>query len=310
MYFASRMQAGRMLASQISAKYAGQDCVVVALSDGGVVVGSQIALALHAPLCMILSDEIQLPREITALAGITENGSFSYNHAYSDGEIDEMVSEYRGSIEQQKLEKLHHLHRASGGGDLIRDDILAERNIILVSDGLSSGFALDLAVQALKRVAIKSLIMAAPFASIQAVDRMHVLADNIFCLNVLEDFISVDHYYDTQDVPNHDLVLKTVARIVADWRAPAKTNPTNAEGSARDVPVAAPVCEVGDSTRMELVEVKVPEIEPDLSKPSKMNKLMSKPKLLLSKIRPPKIGLPTRRKFTASSHAAGSDPRV
>lgn len=220
MYFASRMQAGRMLAAQMTRKYAGKDCAVVALSDGGVVVGSQIALALHAPLCMMLSDEILLPRETVALAGITSDGSFSYNHAYSDGEIDEMVGEYRGHIEQQKLERLHRLHRDSGGGDLIREDMLTGRYVILVSDGLNGGFTLDLAMQYLKPVSSRGVVMVAPFASVQAVDRMHVLADDLYCLNVLEDYISTDHYYDTQDVPRHELVLKTVSRIVADWRPP------------------------------------------------------------------------------------------
>jgi len=222
MYFASRMQAGRMLASQIKAKYAGKECAVVALTDGGVVVGSQIALALHAPLCMLLSDEIQLPREVTALAGITGNGAFSYNRELSEGQISEMVGEYRGTIEAQKLDKMHALHRDMIDGDLIREDMLANRHVILVSDAFVNGFILDLASEYLKPIDCASVVMAAPFASVQAVDRMHVLADDLYCLNVLEDFISVDHYYDTQDVPDHTLVIKTVARIVEQW-SPART---------------------------------------------------------------------------------------
>jgi putative phosphoribosyl transferase len=218
MYFASRMQAGRMLASQIAKKYAGQDCAVVALSDGGVIVGAQIALELHSVLCMLLADEIELPRELVAIAGITQDGSFSYNRAYSVGEIDEIVSEYRGIIEQQKLEKLHEMHRSIGKSGLIRQDLIEHRHVILVSDGLSSGFAIDLAVQFLKTIAIKSMIVAVPFASVQAVDRMHILADDIFCLNVLEDYISTNHYYDTKDVPSHEVILRTVERIIREWK--------------------------------------------------------------------------------------------
>jgi putative phosphoribosyl transferase len=218
MYFASRLQAGRMLASQISRKYGGQDCAVVALSDGGVVVGAQIALQLHAVVMLLLADQIELPREIIALAGITQDGSFSYNQAFSIGEIDEMVSEYRGLIEQQKLEKLHEMNRSLGRGGLIRQDLLEHRHVILVSDGLSSGFAIDLAIQFLKPVPVKSLVVATPFASVQAVDRMHILADDIFCMNVLEDYISTNHYYDAQDVPGHDVILDTVERVIRDWK--------------------------------------------------------------------------------------------
>lgn len=190
---------------------------MVALSDGGVVVGAQIALELHSVISMLLAELIELPREVVALAGITQNGEFSYNQAYSVGEIEEMVSEYRGAIEQQKLEKLYKMHRSIGRNRLIRKDLLEGRHIILVSDGLANGFSIDLAMQYLKPISIKSLIVATPFASVQAVDRMHILADDIFCLNVLEEYISTNHYYDTQDVPSHDLVMATVEKITRDW---------------------------------------------------------------------------------------------
>lgn len=292
MYFASRMQAGRMLANQIAPKYAGQDCVVVALSDGGVVVGSQIALALHAPLCMILSDEIQLPRELTALAGITQSGSFSYNHAYSDGEITEMAGEYRGAIEQQKLEKLHRLHRDAGGGALIREDMLDEKIIFLVSDGLNSGFAIDLALEYLKPVSYKSLVMAVPFASVQAVDRMHVLASDLYCLNVIADYFSTDHYYDTNDVPNHELVLKTVSRIVADWK-PAKPGELEA---------------LKHSTQLHLPPQPSANIETQTPSPLQSPRRDGKVRGLLAKFKKiqPRVKLPTRRRFTVDTRGGGS----
>lgn len=217
MYFASRMQAGRMLARQIDKKYDGKDCAVVALSDGGVVVGAQIALRLHCSLGMLLAEEIDLPREIDAFAGISQDGSFSYNHRYSEGEIDEMLEEYRGYIEQQKIEKMHAMHYSMGRNGLISERLLHHKHIILVSDGLSSGFALDLAMQYLKPISLKSMVVAVPFASVAAVDRMHILADDIYCLNVLENYISTDHYYDTQDVPEHEEVIGAVGRIIRSW---------------------------------------------------------------------------------------------
>ena len=43
MYFSSRMQAGRMLANQLAPKYSSTNSTIVALNDGGVMVGAQIA---------------------------------------------------------------------------------------------------------------------------------------------------------------------------------------------------------------------------------------------------------------------------
>ncbi len=219
MYFKSRVEAGQQLARQIVQKYKGNDCAVVALNDGGVMVGAQIALELHCVLTMLLSETITLPREDAAVAGISQDGSVSYNQRYSPGEIDEFVSEYYHYIEQEKMNKLGEMHRLLGKGGLIRKDLLREHTVILVSDGLRDGFLLDVAIQYLKPIHTKRLIVATPLASVPAVDRMHVLADEIFCLSVIEDYISTDHYYDVQDVPSHDKVIRTIEEIVAHWKS-------------------------------------------------------------------------------------------
>lgn len=219
MYFKSRVDAGQQLAAQIVKKYAGQQCAVVGLSDGGVMVGAQIALGLRCVLTLLLSDSIELPREPDAIAGITGDGAFSYNNSYSSGEIDELMGEYRSVIEQEKMTKMQGLRRAAGRGELIRKDLLREKVVILVADGLTSGFSLDIAAEYLKPIHIKRLVVATPFASVKAVDHMHILADEIFCLNVIEDYISTDHYYDTQDVPSHEKVIKSITEIVANWKA-------------------------------------------------------------------------------------------
>lgn len=211
------MQAGRMLASQIASKYKGQECAIVALSDGGVVVGTQIAMQLRCVVTMLLIDEIELPREMISVAGISQNGAFTYNHAYSPAEIEDLVSEYRGVIEQEKIEKIQEMDRMLASGGLISDELIKNRVIILVSDGLSSGFSIDLALEYLKPIPLQKLIVATPLASVGAVDRMHILADDIFCLSTVEDYITTDHYYDTQDVPSHEIVVSTVADLIKKW---------------------------------------------------------------------------------------------
>jgi putative phosphoribosyl transferase len=218
MYFKSRVEAGQKLADRIVQKYQGQKCAVVGLSDGGVMVGSQIATRLHAVLTMLLSESIELPREPEAIGGVSSDGSFSYNSAYTPGEIEDLVGEYRGLIEQEKMQKMQDLQRLQGRKSLIRKSLVRDHTVILVSDGLSNGFSLDIAAEFLKPIEVKRLVIATPVASVRAVDRMHILADEIFCLSVVEDYINTDHYYDTQDVPPHDHIIKAVEEIVAHWK--------------------------------------------------------------------------------------------
>jgi putative phosphoribosyl transferase len=212
------MQAGRMLANQLAPKYRYENCAVVCLSDGGVMVGAQIAMRLHCVLTMLLTSEIQLPREDISVGGITPGGVFSYNHMYSAGELDEIVSEYSGLIDQEKREQMHDMNRLLGSGGMIRPDLLKGRNVILTTDGLNSGFVLDLAAEFLKPIDIERLIVATPIASVPAVDRMHVLADEICCLDVIAEYMNTEHYYDKQDIPTHAAVVKTIEQIVLNWK--------------------------------------------------------------------------------------------
>lgn len=218
MYLASRVQAGRMLAAQMVEKYRDENCAVIALDDGGVMVGAQIAKQLHCVLTLLMSAEIKLPQEPMAIAGITPGGTLSYNHSYSEGEISEMAGENFGYMEQQKLLQMHDLNRLVGGSGTISRELLRGHNIIIVTDGAKTGFPIDLAYEFLKPIEIEKLVFAVPFSSVQAVDRMHVLADDLYCLNVVPEYRETSHYYDTQDIPDHPTVLKTLEHLTLNWQ--------------------------------------------------------------------------------------------
>lgn len=217
MYFKSRVEAGRLLADKLI-KYRGNSTTVIALDDGGVVVGMQIAATLYCPLTMLLTAPIELPGETDPLAAIDKDGNFTYNHKYTTGELEEFDMEYHHFVEEKKLDKLHVLHRLVGKTGLIRKDLLRGRNIILVSDGLSSDYTLDASIEYLKSVKVKRVIAATPLASTSAVDRMHILTDEICCLSVVDNWISTNHYYDDNSMPSHEKVIQTIENIMTNWR--------------------------------------------------------------------------------------------
>src|SRR5437868_13867128 len=136
MYFASRVRAGRMLARKLVKKYRHENCAVLALNDGGVVVGAQIASQLHCVLALLQSAEIVLPREPLPLAAITSDGRLAYNHSLAAAEIAEMASENYNLIEQEKLKQMHEMHQMVGTAGTVRKELLKGHNVILVTDGL------------------------------------------------------------------------------------------------------------------------------------------------------------------------------
>ena len=217
MYFKNRAEAGRIIAKKLE-KYKRQNIAVVALSPGGVIVGAQIAMQLHGNLALLLTENIYLPGETEALAAMSSEGAFSYNNMFSPGEIEEMVLEYHHYIEQMRIETLHHINRLIGHDGEIHREYLRHHTVILVSDGLPSGFSLDIANDFVKFIPIKRLIVATPIASIPAVDRMHLLGDEICCLSVVENYIETDHYYTDNTIPPVQDLFRVMKNIAVNWK--------------------------------------------------------------------------------------------
>jgi putative phosphoribosyl transferase len=218
MYFENRTQAGQILAAELLEKYRYEDCAVVALSDGGVIVGEQIATALHCILTMLLVEEIAVPGEGVSFGGVSQNGNFTYNGMFSAGEIEEYNSEYHGYLEEQQRQAFQRINRLLGDGGLISNEMLRDRVVILVSDGLTTGASLDVVVDFLKPIRIKRLVVATPISTIQAVDRLHIMADELHILDVKDNFLGVDHYYDQNDIPSHEDTIAKINQIVLNWQ--------------------------------------------------------------------------------------------
>ena len=130
-----------------------------------------------------------------AIASITTSDTFTYNNKFSAGQLEEFTAEYHNYIDEKRREGFHHLNVLLGNDGEIPPERLRYHTVILVSDGLVNGLSLDVAYDYLKKIAMKKLIIATPFATVQAIDRMHVIGDEICCLDVIDNFISVDHYY-------------------------------------------------------------------------------------------------------------------
>lgn len=142
----------------------------------------------------------------------------TYNSGYSSGELDDFKSEYNGFIQQQRIENQHKLNKLLQDGAEIDPNSLRGHTVILVSDGLQSGVTLEVASDYLKPYKMNKLIIATPLATVDAVDKMHLVGDEIFCLSVPENMLEVDHYYDDNTVPSHKDLMKIVHNISLNWR--------------------------------------------------------------------------------------------
>jgi putative phosphoribosyl transferase len=218
MYFESREEAGIKLAILLFQKYRYENCAVVSLTDGGVIVGEQIASALHSILTMMLVEKIEIPGESMSFGAVSQEGSFSYDTSISEGEMDEYTSEYHGYLEEKKREAFQKINRLLGDGGLIDREMLRDHVVILVSDGMNSSSELDAAMDFLKPIRITRLVIATPVASVQAVDKLHMIADELHILDVKDNYLDTNHYYNRNIIPSHEETVAKINKIVLNWR--------------------------------------------------------------------------------------------
>jgi predicted phosphoribosyltransferase len=121
-------------------------------------------------------------------------------------------------MEEQKRQAFQRINRLLGDGGVIDEGLLRDHTVILVSDGLNDSTILDVAKEFLKPVRISKLVVVSPIASVELVDKVHILADELHILDVKTNYLDTNHYYDQNDLPTHEETIAKINQIVLNWR--------------------------------------------------------------------------------------------
>ncbi len=217
MYFEDRKEAGQLLADELFDRYRYQDCAIICLSLGGVLVAEPIAHKLHTVLTLLMTKEIEIPGEGLIYGSISQDGKFSYNDNLSRFEINEYKSEFHGYFEEQKRSTFQQLSRLIGDGGLICKEVIQDRNIFLVTDGFDDDLILSSVLDYLKPVRYNRLIAVSPVCSTDALNRLHVVMDEIHILDVKKNYLSTNHYYEDNDIPNQSEIFEKINQNIINW---------------------------------------------------------------------------------------------
>ena len=200
-------------------KYRYENCAVVALTEGAVLVGEQLAWRLHCVLMLMLSEGIELPGEGMDFGAVSQDGRMTVNSRFSTGQVQHYINELYGYLEEEKRRAYQRINRLLGDNGVVDRTMLRDRTVILVSDGFTDNLSsLDVALDFLKSIRTEKLIAVAPVASVVAVDRLHVAVDEMHILDVKANFMGVDHYYEDNNLPNLEDTITKINQIVLNWR--------------------------------------------------------------------------------------------
>jgi putative phosphoribosyl transferase len=208
--FADRAEAGRVLASMLEA-YRGTDAIVLAVPAGGVPVAAEIARELGLPLDLAIVSKITLPWDTEAGYGAVAwggtsllNETMQFYYRLSD----EVIA--RGTA--VATEKVRRRISTLRGNRPFPD--LSGRPVILVDDGLASGFTMKVAIEAVRSAGAEEIILAVPTAPAHVAEEMVELVDELYCANVRSrtPFAVASAYEEWHDVSESE-ALEALAAV-------------------------------------------------------------------------------------------------
>jgi predicted phosphoribosyltransferase len=190
--FRNRQHAGELLAAQLD-RYRGQpQTVLLALPRGGVPVAAVIARKLMLSLEVLPVHKLGAPHQrelaIGAVAGdelvVLDHDAISLMGISRD-EIDSSIARERAELVRRQL-----AYRGARGPLVLRG-----QTVILVDDGLATGYTMLAAVRSARQQEAARVVVAVPVAARETLDRLRPEVDELVCVDVPRTLIAISMFY-------------------------------------------------------------------------------------------------------------------
>jgi putative phosphoribosyl transferase len=208
MRFRDRIEAGQLLGRELAGRMI-ENAIVLALPRGGVPVGYEVAKALGAPLDVFIVRKLGVPgHEELAMGAIATGGVRVLNRDVLDyARVTQQQLDAVAAREERELTRREAEYRGNRGPLDVRG-----RTVIVIDDGLATGSTMRAAVQALRAMQPKRVIVAVPVGAAQTCEEFREIVDEIVCLRTPDPFEAVGQWYDdftqTTDAEVHALLSR------------------------------------------------------------------------------------------------------
>jgi putative phosphoribosyl transferase len=203
--FRDRKEAGILLSMALSG-YRGPHGIVLGIPAGGVPVAAEIAKSLNLAFDLVIVRKIQIPYNTEAGFGaVGPGGEVSLN--------DDLVSRLRLTEEETERQIQKTKETIKSRNKLFREGrpfpSLRDRVVIIVDDGLASGFTMRSAIDFVKNHRPGKVVIAVPTAPERTIDLVLPLVDEIVCLNVRSGpvFAVADAYGNWYDLDDEEVIV-------------------------------------------------------------------------------------------------------
>lgn len=205
MNYSDRYQAGIVLADLLK-DYAGRtDVIILALPRGGVPVAYEIAKKLSLALDIFIVRKLGVPgHEEFAMGAIASGGIVVLNEEVLN--TLHIKKDAVNKVLQSEEDELSRRESVYRGNKCFPE--LMEKTVILVDDGIATGYTMRAAIAALKQKHPAKIIIAVPVAARSTCDELAPLVDILICPLQPANFYAVGLWYNDFSQTTDDEVIK------------------------------------------------------------------------------------------------------
>lgn len=209
--FGDRRQAGRALAERLRGGLADELPVVLGLPRGGIPVAYEIALALKAPLDVLVARKIGAPSNPELGVGAVAEGGV---RVLSEATIRALLIDEE-ELERAEVQAARQVAEAVSRYRSGRPPIsLRGRTVVVVDDGLATGGTARAALRAVRAQNAARVVLAVPVGARDTVAALAGEADAVVCLVALQPLWAIGLWYDDFSQVSDDEVRELLRRAV------------------------------------------------------------------------------------------------
>jgi putative phosphoribosyl transferase len=197
--FKDRIEAGNLLAAQLSA-YKSDQGVVLAVPKGGVPLAYVVAKELGFSMELVFTKKIGHPNNKEYAIGAASLSDYFVVPHY---DVSEEYIQDELKVVREKLQRMQDKFMADH-----KPENLNGKTVIIVDDGMATGNTVLSTISLIKKSKPAKIIVAVPVASRSAVQLVSKEADEVIALKTPPDFSGVGVYYENfNDVSEQEVLL-------------------------------------------------------------------------------------------------------
>jgi putative phosphoribosyl transferase len=189
--FIDRADAGEKLTDGLY-KFKDKDVIVLAVPRGGLEIAYDTIKKLGFKWDLIIPRKIGAPQNKEfAIGAVSPDGSYFINEDYV-----KMYGISQDYIEEEvavQIDEIKRRMKEYRGKDIFPE--VKDRTVIIIDDGIATGFTILAVIKAVKKQGAKEIILAIPVGPRETIEEFTEIVDEVICLYVPEEFCSVGSYY-------------------------------------------------------------------------------------------------------------------